>query len=95
MAFTAAKYIPLAVVSPGGNNVLSEAEERWQRVVDGPLEGVPFTYENFENALTKYDFNFEIGDLVKGVVLKTDNNGALIGAKARHIYPFQKPLFTK
>ncbi|KAL3682130.1 hypothetical protein R1sor_000152 [Riccia sorocarpa] len=102
MAFTAAKCISLAVVSPGGNNVLTgkiksagsgshqwqhswkevgsdqtqsiqgtvhcavsltvprakdllaEAEERWQRAVDGPLEGVPFTYKEFADALTKY-----------------------------------------
>ncbi|KAL3680055.1 hypothetical protein R1sor_023011 [Riccia sorocarpa] len=146
MAFTAAKCVPLSVVSPGntiGSNVLSgksnrlplgfisgsihgkklgvtkrgvsrvhcvasltaprakdllaEAEERWQRAVDGPLEGVPFTYEEFADALTKYDFNFEIGDLVKGVVFKTDNSGALIdiGAKASAYLPLPEASIHK
>ncbi len=29
-----------------------------------PLEGVEFTYEEFADALSKYDFSFEIGDTV-------------------------------
>jgi hypothetical protein len=29
-----------------------------------PLEGVEFTYEEFADALSKYDFSFEIGDMV-------------------------------
>jgi hypothetical protein len=28
------------------------------------LEGVEFTYEEFADALSKYDFSFEIGDTV-------------------------------
>jgi small subunit ribosomal protein S1 len=28
------------------------------------LEGVEFTYEEFADALSKYDFSFEIGDVV-------------------------------
>jgi hypothetical protein len=28
------------------------------------LEGVEFTYEKFADALSKYDFSFEIGDMV-------------------------------
>lgn len=30
-----------------------------------PLEGVQFTYEEFADALSKYDFSFEVGDLVR------------------------------
>jgi hypothetical protein len=29
-----------------------------------PLAGVEFTYEEFADALSKYDFSFEIGDTV-------------------------------
>jgi small subunit ribosomal protein S1 len=42
----------------------AEAEQRWERALETPLEGVQFTYEEFADALSKYDFSFEIGDTV-------------------------------
>ncbi|KAL3695217.1 hypothetical protein R1sor_009293 [Riccia sorocarpa] len=86
-----------SLTAPRAKDLLAEAEERWQRAVDGPLEGVPFTYEEFADALSKYDFSFEIGDLVKGVVFKTDFNGALIdiGAKASAYLPLPEACIHK
>jgi len=40
------------------------AEERWYNALESPLQGVEFTYEEFADALSKYDFSFEIGDMV-------------------------------
>lgn len=42
-----------------------EAEKRWEAALQEPLEGVQFTYEEFADALSKYDFSFEVGDLVR------------------------------
>jgi small subunit ribosomal protein S1 len=42
----------------------AEAKERWYNALESPLEGVEFTYEEFADALSKYDFSFEIGDAV-------------------------------
>ncbi|OAE30599.1 hypothetical protein AXG93_2909s1020 [Marchantia polymorpha subsp. ruderalis] len=83
--------------APRAKDLLAEAEERWQRALDSPLEGVPFTYEEFADALSKYDFSFEIGDLVRGVVFKTDFNGALIdiGAKASAYLPLSESCIHK
>ncbi|KAG6545150.1 hypothetical protein Mapa_013415 [Marchantia paleacea] len=83
--------------APRAKDLLAEAEERWQRALDSPLEGVPFTYEEFADALSKYDFSFEIGDLVRGVVFKTDFNGALIdiGAKASAYLPLSEACIHK
>ncbi|CAI5474160.1 unnamed protein product [Closterium sp. Yama58-4] len=70
-------------------DLLREAEERFARVERQPTEGVAFTALEFEEALEKYDFNFDIGDKVRGVVFKADNAGALIdiGAKAPALLP--------
>ncbi|KAH9561266.1 hypothetical protein CY35_05G012100 [Sphagnum magellanicum] len=72
-------------------NLRDEAEERWKKVQENPLEGVTFTSEDFEKALAKYDFSCDVGDVVKGVVIKSDMRGALIdiGAKA----PAYLPLY--
>ncbi|CAI5536470.1 unnamed protein product [Closterium sp. Naga37s-1] len=69
--------------------LLREAEERFARVEQQPTKGVAFTALEFEEALEKYDFNFDIGDKVRGVVFKADNAGALIdiGAKAPALLP--------
>jgi hypothetical protein len=42
----------------------AEAEERWYNALESPLEGVEFTYEEFADGLSKYDFGFEVGDTV-------------------------------
>jgi hypothetical protein len=44
--------------------VQDEAEERWLKVQENPLEGVTFTSEDFEKALAKYDFSWDVGDVV-------------------------------
>ncbi|CAM6050010.1 unnamed protein product [Sphagnum compactum] len=79
------------------DNLLAEAEQRWERALETPLEGVQFTYEEFADALSKYDFSFEIGDTVKGIVFKTDYNGALIdiGAKAPAYLPLSEACIFK
>ncbi|CAK9221717.1 unnamed protein product [Sphagnum jensenii] len=71
--------------------------QRWERALETPLEGVQFTYEEFADALSKYDFSFEIGDTVKGIVFKTDYNGALIdiGAKAPAYLPLSEACIYK
>ncbi|CAM6042644.1 unnamed protein product [Sphagnum compactum] len=76
---------------------LGLSQERWQRALTNPLDGVSFTYEEFSDALSKYDFSFEVGDLVKGIVFKVDYNGALIdiGAKAPAHLPLQEACIFK
>lgn len=49
---------------PKDTSLMQEVEERWQRARQSPLEGVPFTYDEFADALSKYDFSFEVGDTV-------------------------------
>nr|POF12412.1 30s ribosomal protein s1, chloroplastic [Quercus suber] len=58
-------------------------EDAYERCRTTPLEGVPFTLDDFNAALEKYDFNAEIGTKVKGTVFKTDNNGALVDITAK------------
>lgn len=62
-----------------------------------PLEGVPFTETDFLDALGKYDFSFEVGDTVKGVVFKADRSGILvdIGAKAPALLPLPETCIFK
>lgn len=78
-------------------NLLAEAEVRYLRARDNPLEGLTFTQEEFSDALSKYDFSFDIGDMVKGVVFLADNNGALIdiGAKAPAFLPLAEASILK
>ncbi|KAK8572112.1 hypothetical protein V6N13_047727 [Hibiscus sabdariffa] len=47
------------------------------------MEGVPFTLDDFQNALEKYDFDSELGTKVKGTVFCTDANGALVDITAK------------
>jgi hypothetical protein len=55
----------VAVATPRvKDDLMAEAEERWYNALESPLEGVEFTYEEFADALSKYDFSFEIGDTV-------------------------------
>jgi small subunit ribosomal protein S1 len=44
--------------------LLAEAEKRWEAALESPLAGVQFTHEEFADALSKYDFSFEVGDVV-------------------------------
>lgn len=78
-----------AVVPKKKDNLLAVAEQHWLRATENPLEGLSFSIEDFSQALSKYDFNFEIGQTVKGTVFLANNNGALvdIGAKAPAFLP--------
>lgn len=44
-------------------------EEAYERCRIAPMEGVPFTLEDFQSALEKYDFNSEIGTKVTSFIL--------------------------
>lgn len=44
--------------------LLAEAEKRWEAALESPLAGVQFSHEEFADALSKYDFSFEVGDMV-------------------------------
>ncbi|MCO5572498.1 hypothetical protein L7F22_026253 [Adiantum nelumboides] len=78
-----------AVVPKKKDNLLAAAEQHFLRATENPLEGLSFSMEDFSQALSKYDFNFEIGQTVKGTVFLANNNGALvdIGAKAPAFLP--------
>lgn len=51
--------------------LLSEAEKRWEAALESPLAGVQFTHDEFADALSKYDFSFEVGDMVCGTAILT------------------------
>lgn len=53
------------VTKSRGKVVQAEAEKRWEAALESPLAGVQFTYEEFADALSKYDFSFEVGDTVR------------------------------
>ncbi|GMJ02135.1 plastid ribosomal protein S1, ribosomal protein S1 [Hibiscus trionum] len=58
-------------------------EDAYERCRTAPMEGVPFSLEDFQNALEKYDFDSELGTKVKGTVFCTDANGALVDITAK------------
>ncbi|KAK8548870.1 hypothetical protein V6N13_054363 [Hibiscus sabdariffa] len=58
-------------------------EDAYERCRTAPMEGVPFTDDDFQNALEKYDFDSELGTKVKGTVFCTDANGALVDITAK------------
>ncbi|CAM8944074.1 unnamed protein product [Rhodiola kirilowii] len=72
-------------------------QEAYERCLTSPMEGVPFTLEDFLNALDKYDFNSEIGTKVKGTVFSTDANGALVDipAKSSAYLPLEEACIYK
>ncbi|CAL9782522.1 unnamed protein product [Musa acuminata subsp. burmannicoides] len=72
-------------------------EEASDRCRTAPMEGVAFTIEDFHAALDKYDFDSEIGAKVKGTVLLTDANGALVDitAKSSAYLPLQEACIHK
>ena len=59
----------LAVVPKKKDNLLAAAEERWLRAMESPLEGLNFTQNDFSQALSKFDFNFELGQTVSRISL--------------------------
>jgi small subunit ribosomal protein S1 len=54
---------PLAIPKER-EGLLAEAERRWEAALESPLAGVQFTHDEFADALSKYDFSFEVGDVV-------------------------------
>ncbi|GAA0172610.1 ribosomal protein [Lithospermum erythrorhizon] len=58
-------------------------ENAYERCRTTPMDGVPFSIDDFHTALEKYDFNSEVGTKVKGTVFKTDANGALVDITAK------------
>ncbi|KAL5981604.1 ribosomal 40S subunit protein S1B [Asimina triloba] len=58
-------------------------EEAYERCVAAPMEGVPFTVEDFEAAIDKHDFQSEIGATVKGTVFDTYQYGAMVDIPAK------------
>lgn len=60
--------------------LLRDAEERWQRAENSPLDGVSFTPLEFEEALEKFDFSFEIGDKVESSALTSTAHKGLAAA---------------
>ncbi|KAJ7521015.1 hypothetical protein O6H91_19G034200 [Diphasiastrum complanatum] len=73
-------------------SLVLEAEELWQRVKENPYDGVPFTLEDFERSISKYDYSCDAGDVVNGRVFAADGTGALvdIGAKAPAFLPLSE-----
>lgn len=51
-------------IPKGRESLLAEAEKRWEAALESPLAGVQFSHEEFADALSKYDFSFEVGDMV-------------------------------
>ncbi|RWR76393.1 Ribosomal protein S1 [Cinnamomum micranthum f. kanehirae] len=58
-------------------------DDAYERCVTAPMEGVPFTVEDFHAALDKYDFDNEIGTKIKGTVFSIEANGALVDITAK------------
>ncbi len=58
---------------------------------------VDFTYEDFEKAISKFDYSFEDGDVCMGRVFQLEPNGALvdIGAKASAYLPLVEMSMTR
>lgn len=58
-------------------------EEAYERCRSAPTKGLPFTLEDFHAALSKYDFNSEMGTRVKGTVFWTDEDAALVDTTSK------------
>lgn len=52
-------------IPKGREALLAEAEKRWEAAQESPLAGVSFSHDEFADALSKYDFSFEVGDMVR------------------------------
>ncbi|KAK1317092.1 hypothetical protein QJS10_CPA05g00147 [Acorus calamus] len=80
----------VSAVSVSNNPVVRERqrlkeifEEAYDRCRMAPMEGVPFTVEDFHSSIEKYDYESEMGAKVKGTVFYTDANGALVDITAK------------
>lgn len=68
------------------------AEAAWRRVMEAPLDGLPFTGDDFSAALGRFDLNIEPGSMVMGTIIKADSRGLLVdvGAKASARVPLRE-----
>lgn len=74
----------VTAAAAGKLSLLEKAERCVERAEAKPLDGVEFSYDDFDKLLGTYDFNFNVGDKVSGTIFKTDSKGAYadIGAKS-------------
>ena len=65
------------------------ADDPSSRAVARDLDGVGFTLDEFASLLSKYDYNFKPGDVVKGTVFAIEPKGSMIdiGAKTAAFMP--------
>jgi small subunit ribosomal protein S1 len=68
------------------------ADDPSSRASKRDSEGIGFTLEEFASLLSKYDYHFNPGDVVKGTVFNLEPKGALIdiGAKTAAFMPLQE-----
>jgi small subunit ribosomal protein S1 len=68
------------------------ADDSSSRNAGRDLDGVGFTLDEFASLLSKYDYNFKPGDVVKGTVFAIEPKGSMIdiGAKTAAFMPMQE-----
>jgi small subunit ribosomal protein S1 len=68
------------------------ADDSASRAVVRDFDAVGFTLDEFASLLSKYDYNFKPGDVVKGTVFAIEPKGAMIdiGAKTAAFMPMQE-----
>eukprot|EP00271_Cylindrocystis_brebissonii_P014356 TRINITY_DN35686_c0_g1_i1.p1 TRINITY_DN35686_c0_g1~~TRINITY_DN35686_c0_g1_i1.p1 ORF type:complete len:434 (+),score=103.09 TRINITY_DN35686_c0_g1_i1:135-1436(+) len=66
-------------------DLLEEAEKMWLRAHDDPYAGVPFTDEEFMEALSKFEYDFRKGHQVTGTIAEVDSSGAYVDIKAKSL----------
>ena len=71
---------------------IPSADSSSSRTTNADLDNAGFTQEEFASLLGKYDYNFKLGDLVKGTVFALEPKGAMIdiGAKTAAFMPVQE-----
>ena len=68
------------------------ADDPSSRAKKYDFNGAGFTVDDFASLLSKYDYNFKPGDIVKGTVFALESKGAMIdiGAKTAAFMPMQE-----
>ncbi|KAJ0980564.1 hypothetical protein J5N97_008819 [Dioscorea zingiberensis] len=72
-------------------------QEARERCRNDPMDGVPFTLDEFHAALDQYDFGFPVGSKIKGAVFMTDAKGAHVDifAKSSAYLPLHEACLHK
>ncbi|KAL5097806.1 hypothetical protein RYX36_002133 [Vicia faba] len=72
-------------------------DDAYERCRTAPMEGVSFSFDQFTEALEKYDYESEIGTKVTGTVFGTDTNGAYvdIASKSTAYLPVREACIRK